>query len=942
MRRSLVAVLAFLSLVAAVGPLHAQRITGQIVGTVTDTSGGALPGVTVTLKGEAVVGVQTATTNEKGFYRFVNLPPGTYSLSFALSGFSTQNRPGVKAAVGQVAEQNVSLGAGRAEEVTVVGETPVVDSQSNTVSTNYDKDWVRNAPVPRFSMFDLLAASPGVSQSSQGSTTMSAFGSGSDENSFQIDGTNLTSSSTGEAWPYPNTDAIEEIEVLSLGAPAEYGNVTGAVFNVVTRQGSNAFHGDANGYLQTSGLTGRNTTPTQECAGTNDPAACAASGGLPYHRESFHDYTFQLSGPILKDKLWFFASYQHQLNAQSPVGVESRFFTNEVADRVFGKLNWQISTNHKVALGYHNDYYTLPGAPDANSAPSTVLVNTGQNPTPNLMYTGVLSAKTVLEARVAGFWGDDHGAPQQSGQARVQPRFYNLDTGQTTGGVYYWYDDKTYQSTASVKVSHFADNFLGSSHDFKFGVQYVNGGVHDAISGTNDLIFTSAYDSYGNPGPRAYGYQYQPYSYGGTTHGVGVFTDDTVRVNDRLTLNLGARYDRNTGSIPELAVRDHQGNPTGDVIHGRDLFTWNAVAPRVGFKYKLTKDGKTVVGAHFGRYYRALVTAEYSSRIGVSPHSTSAGAYDLATGTFIDPVVTQFSQNQSIPTSYKNPYTDQFAASLERELAPNLGISLYYINKRAREGPAWEDTTGQYADATIIDDVGAGATGKSIVVKQLISDPADSRYELTNRSYMKTDTNAFTAQVTKRMSKGWQLIAAYTYLDSKGLLPSSRSSDGLLNRQNATARFSNFGQNPNDLVNATGKLLGDRPHTFKTQLMIQLPHGFLVGANYLFQSGRAWARRIRVTDLNNLGFPNAPNINLEVRDGSRRVPNQSNLDMRLQKGFSLGKGVKIDVFGDALNLLNSDTNQGVLSRNVDVPSDLGVASDYVLPRRFMLGAKLTF
>ena len=202
------------------------------------------------------MGKQATTTNEQGFYRFAALPPGVYDLSFGLSGFSTLQPPRSQGRRGRDRGDH-----GRAARFAArrgghgFGEAPVVDTQTNQVSTNYDKDWVRNAPVPRFSMFDLLAAAPGISQSSQGSTTMSAFGSGTDENSFQIDGTNLTAPSTGEAWPYPNTDAIEEIEVLSLGAPAEYGNLTGAVFNVVTRQGTNEFHGDLNFYLQTDSLT---------------------------------------------------------------------------------------------------------------------------------------------------------------------------------------------------------------------------------------------------------------------------------------------------------------------------------------------------------------------------------------------------------------------------------------------------------------------------------------------------------------------------------------------------------------------------------------------------------------------------------------------------------------------------------------------------------------
>ncbi len=915
MRRNLVAILAAV-LLWLPSPASAQRVTGNIVGTVKDDSGSAMPGVTVTLTGPMINGAQTTVSNDEGFYRFIALPPGAYDVSFTLTGFATLNRQGVKVGVGGTEEIGALMQVRQqTEEVTVIGDTPVVDTQSNQVSTNYDKDWIRNAPVPRFSMFDLLAAAPGVSQSCQAcddNTTMSVFGSGTDENSFLIDGTNLTAPSTGEAWPYPNTDAIEEIEVLSLGAPAEYGNLTGAVFNVVTRQGTNDFHGDLNFYFQSDGLTGRNTNDSQD-------------GGFPFHREKFNDATIQLAGPIVKDKLHFFASYQYQRDAKSPAGVEPQFFTNEKADRIFAKLNWQISPKHKIGLSYHNDYYDLPYTPAANLAPSTIGVNYGDNPTPGFMYSGVLSDRTILETRVAGFWGSDHAGPIVDGEPRVKPHFYDLDTGLHTGGVYYWYDDKTYQATASAKISHFADKFLGSSHDFKFGVQYVNGGVHDAVTAYNDYITTYDYtDYYGSTYKLAYGYQYQPFSYGGTTRGFGVFFDDTVRVNDRLNLNLGVRYDHNTAGIPNLDVLDALGSPTGEVVPSRDLYTWNVFAPRLGFSLKLTGDGKTVLKGHWGRYYRGIVTAEYSSAVGVSPHVTSAGVYDLATGAFVDPTITQFSQNQSVDPNYENPYTDQFIVSLERELIKDLGVSVHYVNKRSRKGPAWRDTTGVYADEGIYE--------------RLLSEPADSVFVLGNRpEIMKTDTQAVTTQVVKRMSHGWQVVAAYTYLDSKGVLPVSHLDNALTDRQAASARFSRFGQNPNDFVNAGGKLRGNRPHTFKTQLVVELPYGFLIGANYLFQSGRSWARQGRVE----LGFPELTEVNLEERDGSRHVPSQSQLDMRLQKAFKLGKKLKFEVFGDALNLLNAETNEGLLSFFEDSDT-FAVPSNFVLPRRFMLGAKFTF
>jgi Carboxypeptidase regulatory-like domain/TonB dependent receptor-like, beta-barrel/TonB-dependent Receptor Plug Domain len=923
MRRSLVAVLGAVLLWLPT-PVSAQRVTGNIVGTVKDDSGSAMPGVNVTITGDKINGTQATVSNGEGYYRFIALPPGVYNVTFALTGFATLNRQAVKVGLGGTEEISVVMKVRQqTDEITVIGETPVVDTQSNQVSTNYDKDWVRNAPVPRFSMFDLLAVAPGVSQNSQGGTTFSVFGSGTDENSFQIDGTNLTASATGQAWPYPNTDAIEEIEVLSLGAPAEYGNLTGAVMNVVTRQGTNDFHGDANFYFQSDGLTNTNTTSDE-------------NGGFPFHREHFYDGTFQILGPIIKDKLHFFASYQYQTDAKSPAGVDPQFFTDETAHRPFLKLNWQISPKHKVAFAYHNDYYKLPATPAANLSPSNIGSDNGSNPTPNLMYTGVLSDRTVLEARVAGFWGHDHLDPLV-GQ-RVQPYFYDLDTGQATGGLYSWYDDKTYQSASSVKISHFADNFLGASHDFKFGVQYVNGGVNDGRFGYNDQVFTYDYtDYYGNTYKVAYGYDFPIYSYATNTDGVGVFFDDTVRVNDRLTLNLGVRYDHNKARIPDLDILDDEGNPTGDIIPKRDLYTWNVLAPRVGFTLKLTGDGKTALKGHYGRYYRGVITAEYSASVATSPGITRTGAYDLATGTFIDPVISRSSQNQSIDPNYTNPYTDQFIGSLERELVRDVGLSLHYVHKQSRNGSAWRDTTGQFESVTIFDDTGPGATNQPVVVQRITTDPADSLFVLSNDARVKTDTNAFTAQLTKRMSHGWQFVAAYTYLDSKGVLPSTRN--GLLSSQTAAARYTDFGQNPNDFVNAGGKLLADRPHTFKVQAVAELPHGFLIGANYLFQSGRAWARRRRIPDL---GYANAVEINIDERDGSRRVPNQSNLDLRLQKSFKFTKDVQFRLFADFLNVLNAGENQGVLGRRVDVPETFGVASDFLLPRRLMLGAKLTF
>ena len=198
-----------------------------------------------------------------------------------------------------------------------------------------------------------------------------------------------------------------------------------------------------------------------------------------------------------------------------------------------------------------------------------------------------------------------------------------------SGGIPLWSENKVFQQGATLKVSHFADDFLGGSHDFRFGVQQVRGGSHDGVLSYNDLILTYSYtDAAGTSDPRAYGYQYQAFSYGGITSGVGAFVDDAFRVAPRLTLNLGLRYDHNRADIPDLLVREHAGTPTGEVVSARHLYSTDTFAPRLGLNFKLTPDGRTVLRGHYGRYYRGVVVAEFSG-IGVSPHESRAGVYDL-------------------------------------------------------------------------------------------------------------------------------------------------------------------------------------------------------------------------------------------------------------------------------------------------------------------------
>ncbi|HEY7412675.1 MAG TPA: TonB-dependent receptor [Vicinamibacteria bacterium] len=914
MRKGLIPALCLLvALVAA--PAMAQRTTGTIVGTVKDETGGALPGVTVTIRSAVLMGTQTTTSNAEGFYRFAALPPGSYTLTFTQAGFGTVNREGVRVALGGTVEENVGLKlAGQADEVTVTAEAPVVDTSTNQISTNYDKDWVRNAPIPRFTFFDLINAAPGVNSSATGSSRSTSLGSGTTDNSYMLDGTDFTAPLTGAAWPWPNTDAVEEIEVLSLGASAEYGNVQGAVFNVVTRQGSNAFHGDANVYFQDQGLTSRNTSEAED-------------GGLPYNRDKYQDATFQLSGPIMKDKLWFFASYQYQRDYQSPAGVPAEFPEKFEADRVFAKLNYQISPRHRLMVAYHDDYYEIPGDSTASTAPSSVTVETGHNPSPNVTLTSVLSDKTYFEARYSGFYGKDHGDPLVDSEPRVKPRYLDFDTGEITGGIYSFYDGVSEKTALSAKVSHFADKFMGASHDFKFGVQYNSGGS-DYVLGPNDYIYT-----YG--GVPAYGYTQLPYHQGGRMKSWGVYLDDTVRLGTRVSLNLGVRYDYSKAFFPEFAILDRQGNETGEFTDPVDkVFDWSTISPRIGFNWKVTEDSRTVIRGHYGRYYRGIVTGEFDNTSpSITPRFIFSGTYDAAGNPEGTELVSD-NTNLLVDPGFDAPYTDQFTVGIERELVNNLGLAVHYVYKRGERYGANQDIGGVYEATTTEDPL----TGASIPVQALVNDPGERVFILTNPEGMFSRFNGVTVQLTKRMADNWMMVSSFVWGRSEGRVGSSRPNTsatfGPAGNQTTTAGL--FGRNPNDFLNTDGRLIGDRPVTFKTQLVYQFPAGFLAGVNFTHQSGRPYTRLLRVGDL---GIPTV--INAEPIDGSRSVSKQNVFDLRLQKDFKLGGEASIALFADVLNLFNDDAHEDVLDR-LGTSENFEAPTEFIYPRRVMLGAKFHF
>ena len=247
-------------------------------------------------------------------------------------------------------------------------------------------------------MFDFIRAAPGISPTSPSSgtaTTVSAFGSGTNENQFLIDGTNFTCPCNGIARAEPGIDFIQEVQVQSVGASAEYGNVQGAVINVVTRQGSERFLYDASYYGQTAGLTSQ---PVRLAL------TAPATGQSGYERARYRDLTTNLGGPAVRDRLWFFAGYQYLRDYDSQPGTDPTFPRTYEQNKIFAKLTWQLAPGWQLVQSVHDEFWVNPEQPTfVKPFEATLRLHASVPAITFGQLTHTSSAKTVWDVRVGRF-----------------------------------------------------------------------------------------------------------------------------------------------------------------------------------------------------------------------------------------------------------------------------------------------------------------------------------------------------------------------------------------------------------------------------------------------------------------------------------------------------------------------------------------------------------
>ena len=377
-------------------PLRAQT-TGSIRGVV-ETGQTPLPGATVEGKSPNLQGTRTSVTDAEGRFNLTTLPPGVYTVTVTLEGFGTKTQT-VQLALTQVAAIRVELLPAASEKVTVSAEALQVETESNTIGRNLDAKAFQALPTGRnYASVAQLTSGVNTDESDNRHPSITVYGSTGLENSFLVDGANTTGVEIGNQGKVLNFEFIQEVEFKSGGYEAEYGGAQGGILNVVTKSGGNDFHGDAFGYINRNALQASNKHIDEITA-----------AGIPIGF-SKSDYGADLGGFVLKDKVWFFAAYDHTINTQDTQitqGPEEVIGTTtdlkSSSNLYSGKLTWRINDQNTLIGTVFGDPTDDVGAVGPVIGPPTTYNGTVTVGGTDLgaRYQGTLTSQFLLTGQFA-------------------------------------------------------------------------------------------------------------------------------------------------------------------------------------------------------------------------------------------------------------------------------------------------------------------------------------------------------------------------------------------------------------------------------------------------------------------------------------------------------------------------------------------------------------
>ena len=960
------AVVAVLLVGLVAAPSTAQVFTGRIDVTAVDSTGAVLPGVTVEIAGPRS---ETQVTDARGEARFLALPPGTYTVTGSLAGFDNYENRNVTVVTGAVVPLRATLAVGgvtQQVEVTAEG-SPVIDPKRVATATNVTYDELQNVPSSR-DPWVVLQTVPGVivdrvnvggAESGQQSNYQ-AKGANDDDNTWNIDGVPITDmAALGSSPAYYDFDMFQEMNVTTGGADITSAT-PGVALNFVLKGGSNTPHGSSRIYYENESMQANNMP---------DDLAASLGGvtGKGNRIDEYTDYGFELGGPIVRDRLWAWGAYgKTDVTLLTLANTPDQTILDNRSFKATGQATQNIRANYTYFRGDKLKYGR--GAGPTRDQPTT-WNQSGPSPVHKAEGNFVVGSSLFLTGR----WAYVGGGFQLTPQGGLDTNWLIDDAGVYRGSYIHYETVRPQWNTAAE------GNYFKGRHEIKFGFGWRRADVDSSTIVPGNGIATY-HDGYPNMIAELAAWENVTSTKGIYRH---AYLGDTITW-DRLTLNLGVRWDGISSSVNANTAPGHADFPnllpdlTG--VAADNVVEFNPITPRVGFSYALDESRKTLLRGSYGLfasqlnategaflsviqyrgvYFYDVVDANGNGYVDVAELAGRTCTNALANagecnyyGFDIEDPGNLGSPIHSVG-DYATPLTHELQLGIDRELMPNFGISgtftwRRFTNFNWRNNGAVGTT---YAQIDTLTDTHPAVGSASVPIYGAASIPASRAATVyREREGYSQRYLGFELAATKRLSNRWMARFGFStndhreYFDSPAahgdptpLIPSTAGL-GYLNLGTGPNRDGGLVMRPSTGSGKSGIYQVLPRYQFILTGLYQAPYGINLAMNMVSRQGFStpYFRSQVPTD-----DPLAARKSVLLVDdvGAERLPGVTSLDARVGKEFAFNR-VRFNVDLDLFNVLNSAT---VLGRQYDLRV---TTADDVLeimnPRVLRLGVRFNF
>jgi hypothetical protein len=892
--------------------------TGTLAGTVSEDSGAPLPGVAVTVTGGA--GSKVASTGAEGRFVFPYLTPGAYSVRAELDGWKTVEQSDVRIKLNERTSLEFAMYLAVTETMEVAGDLPLIDTKSTTTGSNIPQTLIASLPIAR-SFTAAINLSPGVSDAGVGGN-LSISGASGLENTYIIDGVNITDTGYGAVGAYSRKfgsmgsgfppDIMQEVQVMTGGFEPEYGQALGGVVNVITKTGGNRFIGEAFAYYAPEELASERTQlEFEEVLAVNKSDEESVDGGV------------HLGGPILADRLFFFASYNRKReefsyvnDPEAPYSAEFPGTTNvRTTNSYAAKLTSSLGSSHNVELSLFGDPAQSDlanqngfGLESLDPAGKQSLLDYG-GASQVLRWSGVFGANMFAEAQAAR---SENSFAEILGPAADRHRVIDRTvrpalTGGGLGSFDAGSDGENLQY--SVKVTN-----IWGPHEIRYGAQYEDidyaGGID--ISGPGFLVSDGAHTSTGAsvtvyPGATfdlpvekvyaAFGWL-TPALVSTTTEYLNLFAQDSWNVTPHLNLRFGVRWE-------EQRIK-------GDRAGSEDVTFGDNWAPRIGLTWDYRHDGRSKAFLHYGRFFEKIpndlavrsltpVNGVFNLFYDLELTRPIPGQEEIGIGT---PAEIEGLGSSTSPFTTKSQYTDEWVAGVEQEIGRDFSLGGRFIYRKV--GRVIEDI-GLNFDLPCI----PGYLGTDLCVPAGLTAEDSLSYEsggylITNvdghyPGFPKLEREYKALEITaqKRYADRWQLLGSYRYARLEG------NYEGLFRRDNGQSdpnitSLVDFAESP-WLASTfeSGPLPNDVRHAVKLFASYDFELGLNTGLAFNYSSGRP------LTELGAVPFYGSRERVITPRGSFGLGDDIVTLDVRAEYELRLGGSRAISFGVDVFNVFDA-------------------------------------